>query len=279
MIDYLITGGEGFIGKNLAYCLKRDKKSFEIIDKCSSGEFYCITRDVSEEKFYLNAPYILADTMIHLAAFTNVRDSVRNPIKCFMDNCLGTINCLELAKDLKINRFIFASSIGAPLSQSPYSASKLAGEAACKAYRESYGLDISIIRFSNVYGPHSLHKYSVIPRFIKSILKREPLQVFGDGEQTRDFIFVDDVVSALTAIGPMSDISASLGRSITINNLISILSDLSTRTTDYVPEIQYLPPKKGEVLKIECKSDIKPLTKLEEGLERTFEWFRDNYSG
>jgi UDP-glucose 4-epimerase len=217
--------------------------------------------------------------MIHLAAFTNVRDSVRHPIKCFIDNCYGTINCLELAKDLKINHFIFASSGGASLSQSPYSASKLAGEAICKAYRESYDLDISIIRFSNVYGPYSLHKHSIIPKFIKLILKKEPLQVFGDGEQTRDFIFVDDVISSLTTTHKKSDVSASFGHSITINHLISILSAISERTMNYVPEVTYLPPKKGEVLKVKGKSGIKPLVSLEEGLEKTFEWFRDNYSG
>ena len=256
MIDYLITGGEGFIGRNLKAHLRKVKKSFRTIDKNPKHLPECISRDITEECPYISIPYIKAKTLIHLAAFTNVRMSIENPLQSFLENCCGTINCLELAKEVGATSFVFASSVGAPQACSPYSASKLSGEAISRAYRKSYGLKTSILRLSNVYGPYSAHKESVIPKFIKSILKKEPLQVFGDGKQTRDFIYVDDVISTITSLKTESSLTVASGCSHSILSVIDRLSAISKRFINFTPEVYFLPPTKGEVLKINIKSDI-----------------------
>ena len=279
MVDYLITGGEGFIGRSLTKRLRKLKKTFRVMDLNPSNRPECMLMDIAEEGFYVKMPDVKADILVHLAAFTNVRKSIELPSQSFLENCLGTINCLELAKEVSATSFVFASSVGAPQACSPYSASKLAGEAISRAYRESYGLKTSILRLSNVYGPYSLHKESVIPKFIKTILKKEPLQVFGDGKQTRDFIFVDDVVETITSLKDESILTVAAGCSHSILSVIDRLSAISKRLINFTPEVYFLPPTKGEVLKINVKSDINAKVTFDEGLERTFKWFMEQGDG
>ena len=150
------------------------------------------------------------DIIVHFAANTGVGPSVENPRADMETNVIGTFNYLEAARSNKVPRFIFASS-GAPAGEieppiheelaphpvSPYGASKLAGEGYCSAYKKTFGIDTVMLRFGNVYGPGSLHKSSVVAKFIRQALKGEALEIYGDGRQTRDFIYIDDLIDAV----------------------------------------------------------------------------------
>lgn len=168
-----------------------------------------IVGDITDELLSQNLP-AGADIVVHLAANTGVGPSVTDPRTDCIVNVIGTFNYLEGARRNEVKRFVFASS-GAPLGEqnpplheemaphpvSPYGASKLSGEGYCSAYCRTYGLETVVLRFSNVYGPGSTHKNSVVAKFIKQAIDRQPLEVYGDGSQTRDFIFIDDLVSAI----------------------------------------------------------------------------------
>ena len=161
-------------------------------------------------------------------------------------------------------KFIFASSCGAPQSLSPYSASKLAGEALCKAYRHSYDMDIVILRLANIYGPHSLHKESVVAKFIKAKLNNESVTIYGNGEQTRDFVHVLDVCKAIYEAKEDKQISSSELHSI---NYIADWLELEKKYTDPIP---------GEI------SQVDPLIGVSAypfnlGLKDTYDWFKENY--
>jgi UDP-glucose 4-epimerase len=275
VIKYLITGGSGFIGRNLIDELEsvglRDPDDFAVID-VNPHNAYCIEQDLCD-----SVPTTKAENIVHLAAVTDVRKSIENPSVSFLDNCFSTVNVLTLAKESGATSFAFASSVGAPQACSPYGASKLAGEAACRAYRESYGLSIHILRLANVYGPYSSHKSSVIAKFIKKLIKKEPLQIYGEGIQSRDFIYVSDVAECLTSLNLYnSDLLVATGRQTSILTLVEMLTSLSEKLLGYTPEVEYAPAIRGEVLHSSPLSNIKTKVGLEDGLERTFNWFLTN---
>lgn len=150
------------------------------------------------------------DCIVHLAANTGVGPSVEYPVKDMESNVQGTLNMLEAARKHSVSAFIFASSsapVGetdppvheeiAPHPVSPYGASKLAGEGYCSAYYRTFGVNTVALRFGNVYGPGSTHKSSVVAKFIKQALQGETCVIYGDGTQTRDFIYIDDLVRAI----------------------------------------------------------------------------------
>lgn len=150
------------------------------------------------------------DIIVHLAVNTGVGPSVENPRKDMESNVMGTFNMLEAARHNGVKRFVFASS-GAPVGEcqppiheelaphpvSPYGASKLAGEGYCSAYYRTFGVETIALRFGNVYGPGSGHKNSVVAKFIKQTMQGETLEIYGDGNQTRDFIYIDDLINAI----------------------------------------------------------------------------------
>ena len=160
-----------------------------------------------------------ADIIVHLAANTGVGPSVQDPRSDCYANVIGTLNYLEAARFNKVKRFIFASS-GAPAGEveppiheelpphpvSPYGASKLAGEGYCSAYARSFGVETVALRFGNVYGPGSIHKSSVVAKFIQRALEGKSLEIYGDGFQTRDFIYIDDLVEAVVLAATMPGI-------------------------------------------------------------------------
>jgi len=151
-----------------------------------------------------------ADVIVHLAANTGVGPSVEDPRADCFANVIGTFNYLEAARINNVSRFIFASS-GAPAGEveppiheelpphpvSPYGASKLAGEGYCSAYKRTFGINTVALRFGNVYGPGSLHKSSVVAKFIRLAMQGKTLEIYGDGTQTRDFIYIDDLIDAV----------------------------------------------------------------------------------
>ena len=235
-MKYFITGGAGFIGSNLIKAIQSVDPSpfFVVYDNLSqSGMEYLSDLakfDLQNEKFIglpnwdrnilvvsdirdgdclINAS-IGSDVIIHLAANTGVPRSVLDPILDQSVNVEGTLRLLEAARKNNIKRFVFASS-GAPLGEqvpplhekilpkpvSPYGASKLAGEAYCSAYFRTFKVETVVLRFSNVYGPNSFHKESVVAKFIKKIMEGKKIEIYGDGNQTRDYIYIDDLTSAI----------------------------------------------------------------------------------
>lgn len=233
-MNWLITGGCGFLGTALIKRLtQQGGDNIRVLDNLKTGtrddlalaaQFREISQDVipsTPSGVELVVGDILddrlalqvtkgCDIIVHFAANTGVGPSVDDPRADMLANVVGTFNYLEAARINKIPRFIFASS-GAPAGEveppiheelpphpvSPYGASKLAGEGYCSAYKRTFGIDTVMLRFGNVYGPGSVHKASVVAKFIKRALAGEPLEIYGDGAQTRDFIFVDDLIDAV----------------------------------------------------------------------------------
>jgi len=300
----LISGGCGFIGINLiAHLRQRDVDHLTVLDNLSEGKEEDLKefdvefvkgdiRDVALVKGTMRG----VDAVIHLAAATRVVDSITDPDYNFDVNVVGTYNLLSAARLHGVEKFVMASTGGAivgevtppirenmvPKPVSPYGASKLCGEAYCSAFAGSYAMKTVSLRFSNVYGPRSFHKGSVIAHFFKLVLLGKRLIVYGDGEQTRDFVFVDDIsagiASALAVEKGGNAYQLGTGAETSINELIGMIQGC---VGDFGQvSVTYEPPRKGEVLR--NYSDISlarqalgysPRVSLPEGLARTWEWF------
>jgi UDP-glucose 4-epimerase len=175
----------------------------------------------------------------------------------------------------------------APHPISPYGAGKLAGEGYCSAFWGAYRLPTISLRFSNIYGPFSYHKGSVIAKFLRQVLLGEALTVFGDGEQTRDFLYVGDLCRALAKALEVDlpfgqAIQLGSGGETSINQLVSLVRQVVGR--DRLPPVNYAPPRPGEILRNFVATaraqqflNFAALTDLEVGLEKTWEWFKENY--
>lgn len=328
MKNWLITGGCGFIGRNLIkeLLLKEEDISIRILDNFSVGKISDISyatdqfelstvKDLSwgADKIQVIEGDILdselaikvslgASVIVHLAANTGVGPSVENPRMDCTTNVIGTFNYLDACRINKIGRFVFASS-GAPIGEcippiheempchpvSPYGASKLAGEAYCSAYHKSFGVDTVALRFGNVYGPGSTHKSSVVAKFIRQATNEETLEIYGDGKQTRDFIFSGDLVDAICKAATVSNIGGEVFQIATNNEttvaeltaeLVNQLKKSGLRNVNVI----YGPKRIGDVMRnfsntskalnlLGWKSNLD----LAEGLNRTIEWFtREN---
>lgn len=301
-MNVLITGGCGFIGSHLANRFYKEGYDVYIIDNLSTGNINnlsvkCkvyeidIENPMCEEIFKFNR----FDVVIHLAAQASVNLSLENPYLDCKSNILGLINILELSSRYNIKRFIFPSSaavygenIELPINEtdlknpiSPYGINKYIGEYYCKKWREIYGLNTMCFRFSNVYGPRqgTIGEAGVISTFINKALVGEPLSVYGTGEQTRDFIFVEDVIEAIfkaskTDVCGIMNLSSNIETS--LNDLINILKEFID-----INEINYEKERASDILKSrldntrvkKCLSwDIK--YSLKEGLTKTCKWYK-----
>jgi UDP-glucose 4-epimerase len=236
--------------------------------------------------------------VVHLAASTGVAASVRDPRRDCLVNVVGTLNCLEAARHEGAGRFVFASS-GAPVGAveppvheekaprpvSPYGASKLAGEGYCSAYARSFGLDTVALRFGNVYGPHSDRKSSVVAAFIKRALADEPLEIYGDGGQTRDFIHVDDLVRAIGKAASVPGIGGEIlhiatAQETTVAELAEALIRVLARHGFSGVQLRNAPPRTGDVRrsfadtsKAAERLGWRAEVSLEEGLAGVVQWF------
>jgi UDP-glucose 4-epimerase len=297
----LITGGAGFIGRHLAdHLASHADVAVTVIDNESLGDRRHL--DLERVRFIrgdlrndndVRVSLKGQDAVVHLAADTRVIESIADPVHSFESNVVGSFKLLEFSRQLGVNRVVAASTGGAilgdvtppvheqmpPRPTSPYGASKLMLEGYLSAYASSYGLSSCALRFSNVYGPGSLHKGSVVARFYKQILAGEKLVVYGDGSQTRDFLYVGDLVDGIwTAVESQAQGAFQLGSGTptTINQLLDVMRNV----TGIDIQVEYRDFRAGEVRDTWCEIEkaranfgFIPATKLEDGLRRTWEWF------
>ena len=285
----VVTGGCGFIGRKTIECLLALNENTKV--RILDNETTCSRHDLNKicdvnlvEEFSANwddrvsllvedvrnfdavkSSLQGADAVIHLAANTGVALSVENPHTDCVVNVLGTLNVLEACRQLQIKRLVFASS-GAPLGQqtlplheelaphpaSPYGASKLAGEGYCSAYFHSFGVEACILRFSNVYGPGSGHKSSVVAKFLQQAVAGEDWKIYGDGSQTRDFIYIDDLVSAIIKALLSNNVGGetfqiATWHETTISELVEGLIIVLEEAGIAIPKIEFSKPRIGDV--------------------------------
>ena len=298
----VITGGAGFIGSNLAEELAK-KHEVVIIDDLSTGRVENVEAlDLELVRGSITDPDLLrenfrgVDYVFHQAALPSVQRSIEDPVLANEVNICGTLNVLVAARDADVKKVIYASSSSVygdtpelpkredmkPDPKSPYAVAKLAGEYYCKVFNEIYGLKTVALRYFNVYGPRqdpSSDYAAVIPKFANLILAgKEPI-IYGDGEQTRDFTFVRDVVQA-NVLAMESDatgvFNVATGTRISINDLAGMVMGIIGNRMDCVHE----EPRGGDVR--DSLGDISrayagfgyvPRYGMEEGLKETIEWF------
>ncbi len=295
---FAITGGAGFIGSNLAEALASENEVI-VIDDLSSGKLqnldginaHSIKGSVTDLSL-LRSAFEDVDCVFHLAAIASVQKSVEDPVRSNEVNIGGTLNALVAARDAGVKRVVFASSAAVygdsptlpkkedmmPDPMSPYAVTKLAGEHYCRVFQELYGMDTVALRFFNVFGPKQdpSSEYSgVISRFISAVLKGEQPVVYGDGEQTRDFVFVKDVVRAceIAAAGEATSVyNVARGESTSLNKLVRILGEITGKDV----QARYAPARAGDIrhsLADVEKLGYRPEHTVDEGLKETVEWF------
>ncbi|MDR2830163.1 MAG: GDP-mannose 4,6-dehydratase [Methanobrevibacter sp.] len=303
----LITGGLGFIGSHLVEELMGNNEII-LIDNKSTGKIANIkNRDQSNLNIVINdlnnieLKEILEDVdyIFHFAAMASVPLSVKNPILTNENNVDTTIKLLDVAKDTDIKKFVFASSsavygnnLNVPLKESellvptsPYAASKASCELYIKSFYESYGLKSVSFRFFNVFGPRqdpNSQYAAVIPKFIDTIMNKRQAVIFGDGEQSRDFIFVRDLVKAniLAAKSKFNGVlNLGSGRAITINQLYELIKNIINSNL----EPKYLDERLGDIK--HSQANVDNLSKInfkvdpnlfKSQLKTTVDWFLEN---
>jgi UDP-glucose 4-epimerase len=308
MTRIAVTGGAGFVGSNLVRRLIPEGYEVTVIDDFTTGlksnlkGLDCRINEASlVDEVAIDEATIGCDWIIHLGARGSVPRSIRNPQATFEVNTLGTLNVLNVARKHG-SRVMFSSSSSvygrnlelpkreeswmAPLT--PYAASKLSGEALVQSYSESFGIPAVIFRFFNVFGPWQRpdHDYAaVIPKWIWKALHEERIEVFGDGNQSRDFTYVDTVIDVLVSslereFAFPTPINLAFGNKIVLNQLIDQLRVIYKNL-----RVEYLGERKGDVRESQndpslIKSlfpEIRPIT-FEEGIERTNAWL-SHYGG
>jgi UDP-glucose 4-epimerase len=304
-VNILLTGGAGFIGSNIADAYVFAGHEVLVIDNLSSGKkenvppaarfVLCdIGSDTAAEAIRTFRPEVVN----HHAAQINVRASVADPMFDAQANILGTIRLLEACRQNGVRKFIFASSGGAGYGEqesfpadeshptwplSPYGAAKIAAELYINFYRAQYGLDYTALRYSNVYGPRQdpHGEAGVVAIFCERLLKGQVAVVNGDGEQTRDYVYVEDVVRANIAAlerGGGRSVNIGTGIETNVNTIFRILRDLSGGSQEEI----HGPSMPGEQRR-SCLENLLaleelgwyPEVSLEEGLARTLSFFRE----
>jgi UDP-glucose 4-epimerase len=306
----LITGGAGFIGLNLIEYLKTSSDlEVIVLDNFFRGEqkgppldrVEVIVGDIRDSEL-LNRSCRNVDAVVHLAADTRVMDSIDNPRFNFQVNVEGSFNVLEACRQNGVARLIAASTGGAIIGEAmppvheemvarplaPYGASKLALEGYLHAYAKSYGMQCHALRFSNVYGPLSFHKGSVVAQFLRDISLHKKLVVYGDGSASRDFIHVHDICRAIALCLHKTDDRNSTyqigtGAPTTIRALIGLMKNIVA--PEYQVEVDYRPARPGEIR--ETYSDIslarehlgfEPSVPLGQGLRATWTWYQEYFA-
>jgi len=313
MKKYVVTGGAGFIGSALVRgLLARNNGSVEVIDDFSTGSRENLAEVASDIRLHATdicnfdaiAPVIAgADAVFHMAAIPSVPRSISDPVPSHNSNINGTFNVLRASVEGNASKVVYAASSSAygdtkvlpkietmqPNPKSPYAAQKLLGEYYCTSFAECYGLDATSLRFFNVYGPRQdpSSPYSgVLSIFIRCLLEHTSPTIFGDGEQTRDFTYVEDVVDLViktsTAPGVAGKvINAGNGGRYSLNQVWRVLQEIEGVR---IPA-KYGPLRPGDVRDSQADTTAavdllghSPRFTLEEGLKRTLEWYRQDYA-
>jgi len=307
---YLVTGGAGFIGSNTVEELVRRGHGVVVLDDLSSGKeenlaelrnkITLIKGSITDIETVRKAMHE-AEYVLHLAARTSVPRSVKDPIETNRINIDGTLNVLVAAKELKVKRVVFAASSSAygetatlpkaetmqPEPISPYGVTKYVGELYAQTFGRCYGLENVSLRYFNIFGPRQdpSSPYSgVLAKFCTAFLEETEPVVFGDGEQTRDFTYVDNAVQANLLACEAPNVSGKVfnvgcGGRVSLNEVLSGL----VKITSKVLKAKYDPPREGDIR--DSQADISrakeflgydPQIPFEEGLTRTFDWYRSS---
>lgn len=302
----LVTGGAGFIGSSIVSHLIKSGDDVTVLDDLSTGHRANLDPfpDIRLLLGNINDPNTLSqavsnvDMIFHLAASVGNKRSIEHPIYDTMVNVVGTLRILEAARKAGVRKVVYSSSagiFGEPKTDlihedhptepdSPYGASKLAGEKMCLAYSKLYDLETVCLRYFNVYGPNQRYDAygNVIPIFTNRLLNGLPIIIFGDGEQTRDFVHVSDVAHANVLAAKTENFSGSLniasGTSVTINQLASLIHNVSGTDTG----IEHVPRRPGDVIHSRAdisaaKKDIgyEPTVNIEDGLVEYVTWAKE----
>lgn len=310
--EILVTGGAGFIGSHIVDRLLDEEVQVRVVDDLSTGEKKNLIQHKDQQTLHFIEGDIRnydlvkkvvkgVDAVFHEAALVSVTSSVENPLLVNEINVTGTVNLLEACVDAHIERFVFASSCAIygdsetlpnhenlmPMPLSPYAVSKLAAENYVKVFHDIYDLEAVILRYFNVYGPRQKYgPYSgVISTFAHRFLENKPPIIYGDGEQTRDFVNVNDVVEAnmlalskRTAVGEVFNISR--GEEVSINTLAKSLQRILGK--DNLDPV-YVEARLGDIRKSYAdiskarkKLGYKPSVSLDEGLNNMVKWYAEN---
>jgi len=305
---YLVTGGAGFIGSNTVEELVRRGHSVVVLDDLSAGKEENLA-EVRNKITFMKGSIIdietlrkamhEADFVLHLAARTSVPRSVKDPIETNKINIDGTLNVLVAARDAKVKRVVFAASSSAygetptlpkvetmqPAPISPYGVTKYVGELYAQTFGRCYGLENVCLRYFNIFGPKQdpSSPYSgVLAKFCTCFLEEVEPVIFGDGEQSRDFTFVENAVQANLLACEAPNVSGrtfnvGTGGRFTLNNTVELLGKISGKPL----QAKYEPPREGDIR--DSQADITqarlclgydPPVNFEEGLARTFDWYR-----
>jgi len=310
MAKYLVTGGAGFIGSHIVERLVREGESVRVLDNFATGKRGNLAPFAGKIDLFegdLRKPADCAkacagvEIIFHEGAVPSVPKSVEDPTTTHQANIDGTFNILMAARDAKCRRLIFAASSSAygdqpelpsretmrPAPLSPYAVHKLVGEYYLSVFNKCYGLETLALRYFNVFGsrqdPKSQYA-AAIPAFVTSILRGESPTIYGDGEQTRDFTFIDNVVQAnlLAAKAPKvagQVVNVACGERVSVNQIIAQINQLLGKN---VPP-KYVPERAGDVK--HSLADIslarqvigfEPIVSFADGLKRAIEWYKAN---
>jgi len=304
---FLVTGGAGFIGSHIAHRLLREGATVRVVDNLSTGKkerlrdvercIEFIEDDITDRRVCDRAVQGV-EYVLHQAAVPSVYRSIQDPVETNRANVIGTLNLLESCRQHGVRRFVYAASSSAygdtevlpkkedmtPNPLSPYALQKFVGERYCKLYDDLYGLETVSLRYFNVFGPSQdpWSEYSaVIPKFATRLQSGQSLVVYGDGEQSRDFTYIDNVVEAnILAIKARRThgavINIGCGESLTLNRLIQLLEEILRVEA----VVDHEPPRRGDVrhslADISLARDVlgyQPKVTVLEGLRQTVEFF------
>ena len=307
----LITGGAGFIGSNMVRFLLEKGEKVRVLDNFETGKRENLTEVADQIEFIegdirdmntVRRAVVGTEVVYHLAALGSVPRSVKDPVKSHDVNVNGTLNMLVAARDVKVRRFIFASSSSvygqskvlpqheglllAPIS--PYGATKVAGEVYCRVFYETYGLQTISLRYYNVFGPRQdpTSQYAAaIPLFVSALLRDRAPTIFDDGQQSRGFTYIDNVMQANRLAAEAEEthgeaINISTSTAVTVNKVVQTIQKLLRK--ERIKPV-YAPPRPGDIK--HSLADValakkvigyEPFVNFEEGIAKAIGWYKEN---
>jgi nucleoside-diphosphate-sugar epimerase len=312
MEKYLVTGGAGFIGSNICRRLVKEGRLVRVVDNLLTGKRSNLAPIMDKIEFVeadMGEPEVARqvckgiDVVLHEGALPSVPRSVDDPALTHRHCVDATFTLLMAARDARVKRFVYAASSSAygdtptlpkvetmaPSPLSPYAVGKLVGEYYCSVFSGVFGLQTIALRYFNVFGPHQdpASQYAAaIPAFVTAILKDRPPTIYGDGEQSRDFTYIDNIVEANLLAARAKEthgqvVNVACGEAVTVNAIIQAINELLGKNVRPI----YVPSRPGDVK--HSLADItaakkligfKPIVLFREGLEKSIDWYRNNLS-